>query len=255
MPLLRCMDRNWVGETFLLTGPSQRWEMILATSMVVAMLAGEEAATEAVVETVHHLGETLIASSAGELDTGLENALQLVEVVLEVDRLLVLGLKEALEVEDVVTVFLVVTAMVIAMWMIGMMAGAMGTVIVLITRTIGMAAVDAIAMKVIATAVIGTHPVAIATMEAAVEATSMVGVLTVTLRTDMERKGAMIEMVQGEVVVAGMGPVVPCVMRVEVAIETGQHPMIVLEREGAHLMIADHCVSTLALLLILKAMA
>lgn len=211
----------------------------------VTPLAGEEAIV-VVVEIVLHLWGALIASSVGDLDIGLENALQL-EAVVGVGYLLALGLAEAVEVEDVGTALEVETAMVTAMWMIGTMEGAMGTETVLTAGTIGMAAVDAIVMAVIVMAAVGIHLLGIATMEAAVEVTDMEGLLTVTLRMDMARKEVMIGigMVQGVVAVTGTGVVGPYVMRVVAATGTGQHRMIVLLGEGAlRPMITDNCVYT-----------
>lgn len=225
----------------------------MAMNAVVGVtLAGEEAIVE--VGIVLHLWGALIASSVGDLDIGLENALQL-EAVVGVGYPLALGLAEAAEVEDVGTALEVETAMVTAMWMIGTTEGAMGTETVLTAGTVGMAAVDVIVMAVIVMAVVGTHHLlGIATMEAAVEVTDMEGLLTVTLRMDMARKEVMIGigMVQGVVAVTGTGLVGPCVMRVVAATGTGQHRMIVLAGVGAfHPMIADNCVSTHAFLLIL----
>jgi len=137
-----------------------------------------------------------------------------------------------------------------AMWMIGMMVGVMVTETVLTPGKVGMAAVGVIAMAVIVMAVIGTHLLAIATMEAVVEVTGMEVPLTVILRMDMGKREAMIGMVQGVAAVTGTGPAGPCVMKAVEATGRGQHPMIVLVGEGAlRPMIADNCMSTHALLL------
>lgn len=209
----------------------------------VTLLAGEEAIV-VVVEIVLHLWETLIASSVGDLDIGLENALQL-EAVVGVGYLLALDLAEAVEV-DVGTVLEVETAIVTAMWMIGTMEGVTGIETVLTAGTVGMAAVHVIDMEVIVTAAIGTHLLGIATMEAAVQVTDMEGLLTVTLRMDMGRKEVTIGigMVQGVVVMTGTVVVGLCVMKVVAVTGTGQRRMIVLAGEGALLpMIADNYAS------------
>lgn len=260
MPLLRCMDRILVAETFPSTRLSRRWvQMILAMATAAATgvtppVLGEAiaaVATATATATVLHLwAGALIASSVGDLDIGLENALLPVTAVLAVDYLLALGL-EAVEVEGVGTALEVETATATAMWMIGMMEGVMGIGTVLRVGTLvgTEAAVGVIVMEVTVMGAIGMHHrVVIATMEAAVEATGLEGVLTVTLRMDTERKEAMIGMVvQGGAAAAaaviGTEVVGPCVMRGAAAADTGRdrHRMIVLAGEGAlHLMIADN---------------